>query len=467
MLPPRPVIVGGGPAGLSAARALADLNLPSLILEKDRQVGGLCKTVEYRGFRCDIGGHRFFTKNKEIQESWDQTLGQELLRRSRLSRIYYRARFFYYPLRIGNALLGLGPRESARILSSYLTSHIFPVRPEVTFEDWVSNRFGKVLYTIFFKTYTEKVWGIPCTTLSADWAAERIRNLSLGRALMHAVGLRNGRMVTSLIDNFQYPRLGPGQMYEAMASQVTARGSEVRLGQQVAEIHHEQNRIKALFSLAGDGGHVMPCSHCFSSMPITELVQKMRPRAPDSVMTAASSLRYRSLITVNLFFRKPTTLPDNWIYLHSPEVKAGRLQLYRNWSPDMVPAGNYSSIGFEYFCSEGDELWNASEAELIRQAMSDLSHLGFYSEYDIHDAFVVRYAKAYPVYEDGYLEHIAVLRSWLSQFPNLYCIGRYGQFRYNNMDHSMMTGILAARRMMGQEVDPWSVNAEGEYLEGK
>lgn len=467
MSPPKPVIVGGGPAGLSAARALADHDLPSLILEKDRQVGGLCKTVEYRGFRCDIGGHRFFTKNKEIQDSWEQTLGSELLNRSRLSRIYYRDRFFYYPLRIGNALWGLGPRESLHILSSYVKSHIFPVKPEVTFEDWVSNRFGKVLYTIFFKTYTEKVWGIPCTTLSADWAAQRIRNLSLGRALLHAVGLRNGSKVASLIDRFHYPRLGPGQMYETMARQVTARGGEVRLGQQVAEIHHEQNRVKALLSVGGDNGQLVPCSHCFSSMPITELVQKMRPHAPDSVITAASSLKYRSLITVNLLFRKATTLPDNWIYLHSPEVKAGRLQLYWNWSPDLVPSNNHSSMGFEYFCSEGDDLWRAFDSELIRLAMSDLSHLGFSSERDIEDAFVVRYAKAYPVYEGGYLEHIAVLKGWLSQFSNLYCIGRYGQFRYNNMDHSMMTGMLAARRMLGREVDPWSVNAEGEYLEGK
>jgi protoporphyrinogen oxidase len=467
MSPPKPVIVGGGPAGLSAAMALADQNLPSLILEKDRQVGGLCKTVEYRGFRCDIGGHRFFTKNKEIQEKWERTLGPEFLKRSRLSRIYYRGRFFYYPLRIGNALSGLGPRDSARILSSYLKSQIFPVRPEVTFEDWVSNRFGQVLYNIFFKTYTEKVWGIPCTTLSADWAAQRIRNLSLGQVLLKALRVKNDNKVASLIDNFHYPRLGPGQMYEAMASQIMDKGGEVRLGQQVVEIHYEQNRVKAIYSVAKNDSQFIPCSHCFSSMPITELVQKMRPQAPDAVMTAASSLRYRSLITVNLLFHKATALPDNWIYLHSPEVKAGRLQLYQNWSPNMVPPGNNSSIGFEYFCSEGDDLWNSSDEELIRQAMNDLSHLGFYSEHDIYDRFVVRYAKAYPIYEDGYLEHIAVLRDWLSQFPNLYCIGRYGQFRYNNMDHSMMTGILAVRRMLGLEVDPWSVNAEGEYLEEK
>jgi protoporphyrinogen oxidase len=463
----RPVILGGGPAGISAAKALAEARIPSLILEKDRQVGGLCKTVEHRGFRCDIGGHRFFTKNKEIQKSWEDTLGTEFLVRTRLSRIYYRAKFFYYPLRLGNALLGLGPLESIKILISYLRSHIFPVKPEFTFEDWVSNRFGNVLYNIFFKTYTEKVWGIPCTTLSADWAAQRIRNLSLGRAMLNAVGVNNGGKVASLIDNFHYPRLGPGQMYEAMAGQVAAGGGQVRLGQRVVEIHHSGEGIKAVLSSAGNGGELVPCSHCFSSMPITELVQKMRPQAPDAVLNAAAALKYRSLITVNLLFQKATTLPDNWIYLHSPEVKAGRLQLYCNWSPAMAPPGDFSSIGFEYFCSEGDQMWRSSDADLIQQALTDLSHLGFYAEPDIQDGFVVRYAKAYPVYEDGYQQHMSVLKAWLAQFPNLYCIGRYGQFRYNNMDHAMMTGILAARRMLGMEVDPWSVNAEGEYLEGK
>jgi protoporphyrinogen oxidase len=467
MSPPTPVIVGGGPAGIAAAKALAEHRIPSLILEKDRQVGGLCKTVNYGGFRCDIGGHRFFTKNKEIQETWENTLGDEFRVRSRISRIYYRERFFYYPLRVGNALWGLGPKESLRILISYLKYHLFPVRPEVTFEDWVSNRFGYVLYNIFFKTYTEKVWGMPCTNLSADWAAQRIRNLSLGRALLNAVGVSNGGRVASLIDNFHYPRLGPGQMYETMAAQVTARGSQVRLGQNVVEIRHNGSRVLGIMSVTGEGGEYLPCSHCFSSMPITELVEKMRPRPPEQVMRAAAALTYRSLITVNLLFQKSPSLPDNWIYLHSPEVKAGRVQLYSNWSPDMVPQGTHGSLGFEYFCTEGDEMWRARDDELIRQATADLSHLGFYSQADVRDAFVVRYAKAYPVYEDGYSRHIGTIRAWLSRFPNLYCIGRYGQFRYNNMDHAMMTGMLAARRMMGMDVDPWSVNAEGEYLEAR
>jgi protoporphyrinogen oxidase len=463
----RPVIIGGGPAGISAATTLVEQKIPCLLIEKDKQVGGLCKTVEYKGFRCDIGGHRFFTKNREIQTIWERTLGDEFLVRPRLSRIYFRKKFFYYPLKVGNALAGLGMADSLKIVSSYLKSQFFPIKPEISFDDWVSNRFGRVLFNIFFKTYTEKVWGIPCTVLSADWAAQRIRNLSLARTLINALGLKNNAQVASLIDNFHYPRLGPGQMYEAMAARVHANGGEVRKGLQVAEVYHDDRQVTALLTRNGAGGQVLDCSHCFSSMPITDLVQRMSPRPPDEVMNASRALRYRSIITVNLLFKRGAALPDNWVYLHSPEVKAGRLQLYRNWSPAMVPDGDHSSVGFEYFCFEGDELWNLPDAELIEKARQDLSHLRFYNPADLLDSFVVRYAKAYPMYEDGYEKHLSVIKGWLSQFHNLYCICRYGQFRYNNMDHSMMTGILAARRMLGEDADPWSVNCEGEYLEEK
>jgi protoporphyrinogen oxidase len=467
MLSLRPVIIGAGPAGISAANTLVEEKIPCLLLEKDKQVGGLCKTVEYKGFRCDIGGHRFFTKNREIQGVWEKTLGDEFLVRQRLSRIYYRGKFFYYPLRVGNALAGLGPVESLKIVSSYLKSQILPTKPEISFEDWVSNHFGRVLFNIFFKTYTEKVWGISCTVLSADWAAQRIRNLSLGRALINALGMKKSRKVASLIDNFQYPRLGPGQMYETLAQHIHGDGGEVRKGFEVVEVRHDHRRVTALLTRNSGGGKMIDCSHCFSSMPITDLVQRMSPLPPEEVLKAARALRYRSIITVNLLFKVNTPLPDNWIYLHSPEVKAGRLQLYNNWSPAMVPGEQHSSVGFEYFCFEEDEMWNLSDSGLIEKARQDLAHIGFYDQENLIDGFVVRYAKAYPMYEEGYEKHLGVIRSWLSQFPNLFCIGRYGQFRYNNMDHSMMTGILAARRMLGADVDPWSVNAEGEYLEEK
>lgn len=463
----RPVIIGGGPAGISTAQALTERKIPCLLLEKDRQMGGLCKTVEYKGFRCDIGGHRFFTKNREIQAIWEQTLGGEFLVRQRLSRIYYRGKFFYYPLRLGNALAGLGPAESLKVVLSYLKSQARPIKPEVSLADWVSNRFGRVLFNIFFKTYTEKVWGVPCTTLSADWAAQRIRNLSLGRALVNALGIKTGGSVASLIDNFRYPRLGPGQMFETMSTLVSRQGGEIRRGQEVTEIQHNQQQVTGILSRNGGEGQLFPCSHIFSSMPITGLVEQMSPRPPEMVLEAARALRYRSILTVNLLFKTKTSLPDNWIYLHSPEVAAGRLQLYANWSPAMVPAAGTSSAGFEYFCFEGDAVWRMADSDLIEIALQDLSQLNFYSRDDFLDGFVVRYAKAYPMYEDGYERRLAVIKDWLGQFANLFCIGRYGQFRYNNMDHSMMTGILAARAMLGEQVDPWSVNAEGEYIEEK
>ncbi|MCL4502912.1 MAG: NAD(P)/FAD-dependent oxidoreductase [Deltaproteobacteria bacterium] len=463
----RPVIIGGGPAGISAAHALAERRLPCLLLEKDQQMGGLCKTVKYKGFRCDIGGHRFFTKNKEIQALWEQTLPADFLVRQRLSRIYYRGKFFYYPLRVGNALSGLGPLVSSKIVLSYLKARAFPVKPEVSFADWVSNRFGKILFNIFFKTYTEKVWGISCTTLSADWAAQRIRNLSLGRALINAMGLQNRGKVASLIDSFHYPRLGPGQMYEDMCRRLSSNGGEIRRDQEVVEVRHTQGKVTEVLTRGRGHDQLTSCSHCFSSMPISELVLRMSPRPPEAVLTAARNLRYRSIITVNLLFKTKTTLPDNWIYLHSPEVTAGRLQLYENWSPAMVPRAGTSSAGFEYFCFEGDALWNSADSELINIARQDQSHLKFYNQEDFLDGFVVRYAKAYPMYEDGYEKHLGLIKDWLAQFSNLYCIGRYGQFRYNNMDHSMLTGILAARAMLGENVDPWSVNAEGEYIEEK
>lgn len=462
-----PLVIGAGPAGLAAAFTLGERQIPSLIIEKDKQVGGLCKTVEYQGFRCDIGGHRFFTKNREIQTLWEGVLGNDLLLRQRLSRIYYQGKFFYYPLRAGNALTGLGLMESSRVCLSYFKSQLFRVKPELSFEDWVSNRFGKALYQIFFKTYTEKVWGIPCTELSADWAAQRIRNLSLGQALMKASGLSNKSKVASLIEQFHYPRLGPGHMYETMAERVANNGGKVRTGQAVVEIRHAKSKIIGAQIWEPGGSSLASSSHCFSSMPISELVQSLRPQAPDAVMDAARSLRYRSIISVNLLFKTPTPFPDNWIYLHSTEVRASRVQFYENWSPFMVPQGGHSSVGFEYFCFEGDEYWNSSDSDLIRLALGDLSILKFYDDQDFIGGFVVRYAKAYPLYTDNYARHLSIIREWLSQFSNLYCIGRYGQFRYNNMDHSIMTGILAVRRMLGQDVDPWSVNAEGEYLEEK
>lgn len=459
-------VIGAGPAGLAAARELAGRGLAPLVLEVDGCVGGLSRTVERGGWRCDIGGHRFFTKNADVERLWRQTLPADFLRRPRLSRIYYRGKFFKYPLEPANALWGLGLWTSARVMLSFLRRRAFPHADESGLEHWVANRFGDGLYRIFFKTYTEKVWGVPCAEISADWAAQRIRNLNLGRAVLGALGLGRGRKVASLIEEFDYPRLGPGQMYEELARAAQARGAELRLRREVVAVRRSGARVTAL-AVRDAAGRVeeAPVGAAVSTMPLTELVLRMDPPAPEAASAAARALRYRSIVTVNLMLRAREVLPDTWVYLHAPEIRAGRLQLYKNWSPAMVPDPEMSSLGFEYFAFEGDADWGRPDGELIRLAAEDLGRLRLASAPRVEDGFVVRYAKAYPLYESGYRGKIAAMRAFLDGIPNLACAGRYGQFRYNNMDHSIVTGWLAARRLLGESVDPWAVNEEAEYHE--
>lgn len=461
-------IIGAGPAGLAASHYLSKTGLGSpVVIEQASEVGGLSKTVEHKGFRCDIGGHRFFTKSQEVQSLWREVLPQDFLRRPRVSRIFYGGKFYHYPIRVANALSGLGTRESIRVMASFAKAKVSPTIPEASFEDWVSNRFGHRLYSIFFRTYTEKVWGIPCTQLSADWAAQRIRNLDLARTVLNALGLQRGRSVASLIEEFDYPRLGPGQMYDAMARQAVARGARVLLRHQVNQVLHENGRIVALQIGTPEGHVALDVEKVLSTMPLTELVFRMNPGPPIEVVCAARGLTYRSIITVNLVVDRPDIVPDTWVYLHAPEVTAGRLQVYKNWSPAMVPDSGQSSLGLEYFATEGDDLWSKSDAAMLELGKEDLLRLALVRADEIADGFVVRYAKAYPVYDDGYGAKVAVIRNYLSQFANLECAGRYGQFRYNNMDHSILTGILAVRKLLGEKCDPWGVNADGEYHEMK
>jgi len=461
------VIVGAGPAGLSAAHELSKRGHDCLVLEQDGQVGGLSKTVNHRGYRCDIGGHRFFTKAKEVQQLWQEVLPEDFLTRPRLSRIYYRGRFFDYPLRPFSALAGLGPITGARIMGSFAYRHLFPRRPEDNFETWVSNRFGEVLYSIFFKTYTEKVWGIPGSQISADWAAQRIRNLSLGRAVLNALGIGGGGKVASLIEEFQYPRHGPGQMYEAMADQAQRRGASIQLHHEVTRVNHSAGKVVSVVAGSAGGEVEYPVGNLISSMPLTELVFRLSPQAPSEVVAAARSLRYRSILTVNLVLRQEHVVPDTWVYLHAPEVQAGRIQLYKNWSPEMVPDAAMNTVGFEYFVWEGDSMWNRPDDQLREMAMADLRSLGLGDPAVVEDCFVVRYAKAYPVYDLTYQGPLKAIRDYLGRFSNVVCVGRYGQFRYNNMDHSIMTALLGVRRLLGESVDPWAVNADAEYLEEK
>ena len=460
-------IIGAGPAGLAAAYALVKNDCRVVILEQDMQAGGLSKTVQYKGFRFDIGGHRFFTKNQEVNSLWHEILGDEFLRRPRQSRIFYRGKLFHYPLKPLNALMGLGPWTSAEVLGSFLRRKLFPRKPETNFEDWVSNRFGDSLYRIFFKTYTEKVWGIPCQTISADWAAQRIRNLDLGSAMLKRLGFHRHRKIASLIDEFDYPRHGPGQMYEQTAAKAMAMGADLRFRNRVVRLRHRDGRIDAATVEAPSGTSTLPVENLISSMPLSELTLALDPPPPPDVVDAAGGLRYRSILTVNLLVRQAEIVPDTWIYIHSPEIRAGRLQLYKNWSPAMVPDPTWSSLGLEYFAFEGDEFWSRPDDQLVKIAKEDLARLNIVDLSKVVEGFVFRYPKAYPIYDDGYRDRVKTIRQFLGTLTNAVPVGRYGQFRYNNMDHSILTGLLGVRRLCGEDVDPWQVNEEAEYHEEK
>src|SRR5262245_29482732 len=464
------VIIGAGAAGLTAAYELTKLGLQSVILEVDSQVGGLARTVNYRGYRFDIGGHRFFSKVPLINELWQEILGEDFLVRPRLSRIHYDGRFFAYPLQALDALAGLGPVEALLVGLSYTKARLFPGREETNFAQWVSNRFGERLYRIFFKTYTEKVWGIPCTEISADWAVQRIRNLSLGEALRNALfgaqRAQDGRVITTLIDSLHYPRYGPGMMWERCEELLAGRGSVTLRGVHIDRIRHRRGRIESVHGRTAAGERVeYGGSHFISTMPLHDLVRALDPAPPAEVVRAADHLRYRDYLTVVLIVKRAAVFPDNWLYIHSPEVKMGRIQNYKNWSPDMVPDPSKTSLGLEYFLWDQDEEWHWKPARLIDRGIQECTRLGLIEPQDVEDGTVVRMPKAYPVYDQEYHKSLATVRQYLAGLRNLQTIGRNGLHRYNNQDHSMLTGVYAARNIVGEKYDVWSVNTEREYLE--
>jgi protoporphyrinogen oxidase len=443
--------------------------LNGVVFEADAIVGGISRSVEFRGCRLDIGGHRFFTKVPEIQALWHEILGADLLVRPRLSRIYYRGRFFDYPLKPLNALRGLGVVESLRVVASYAGAQLFPQADERTFDAWVSNRFGRRLFEIFFRTYTEKVWGMPCSEISAAWAAQRIKNLNLASALKNAVvGSRssNGAVITSLIERFYYPRLGPGMMWERCQVLAASRGIGTHVGTRAVRILHDGVRVGAV-DVAGPDGVVRrePCSALISSMPLGELLRGMDPPPPAVVSEAAARLRYRDFLIVGLVVARGDLFPDNWIYVHSPEVRVGRIQNFKNWSPEMVADQATSFIGLEYFVTRGDALWSMTDEELIELGANEAAALGLFDRRDVIEGTVVRMPRAYPVYDGEYAQHVETIRDWLDHFENLFTVGRNGQHRYNNQDHSMLTGLYAARSIAGDRCDVWAVNDEPAFLE--
>lgn len=463
-------IIGAGPAGLTAAYELSKLGLHSTVVEADSQVGGLSRTVNYQGYRFDIGGHRFFSKVPLINDLWKEMLREDFLVRPRLSRIFYRQHFFDYPLKAANALTGLGPVEALLITLSYTKAKLFPDKEETNFEQWVSNRFGYRLYEIFFKTYTEKVWGIPCAEISADWAAQRIKNLSLHEALRNALigtgRTRDGQVITTLIDQFHYPRYGPGMMWEHCEQLLASRGHNTVRGLKVERIRHRNGHVECVYGRTAEGEMVeFGGDHFISTMPLRRLIHSMDPPPPDDVLQAAKNLRYRDYLTAVLIVKRESVFPDNWIYIHSPEVKMGRIQNYKNWSPHMVPDPSRTSLGLEYFLWDKDDEWNWSQDRLVELGIRECAQIGLIEPDEVEDGTVVRMKKAYPVYDQNYHNSLVIVRKYLEGFANLQTVGRNGLHRYNNQDHSMLTAVYAARNIVGEKNDVWSVNTEMEYHE--
>lgn len=465
---PSTIVIGGGPAGLTAAYQLAKQGLSSVVLEKGDRVGGISRTETYKDFRFDIGGHRFFTKVAEVQVIWKEILGDDFIQVPRLSRIYYDGKFYDYPLSLLKTLINLGPIRSILILISYLKAKIWKIfhpnfEPE-TFEEWAIDCFGERLYRIFFKTYTEKVWGIPCTKIRADWAAQRIQNMSLKRAVINA--LFGGQKAKSLIKKFDYPILGPGMMWERCQEIVENKGSRVLLNTEVVKIHRDGNRITQVVAKQGELTMELKGDYFINSMPISALVHRLEPLPPDEVLAAARGLKYRDFLIVSLIISRENLFPDNWLYIHSPEFKVGRIQNFKNWSPYMVPDLSKSSLGMEYFCSEGDYVWEMSDSKLIELASQEIIDLNLGVKYgDVEDGCVIRQHKAYPVYDGEYRQHLQVLEDYLKTFENLLTVGRNGMHRYNNQDHSMLTAMLAVKNILGENHDLWNVNTERSYHE--
>jgi protoporphyrinogen oxidase len=473
------VVIGAGPAGLTAAYCLTKAERSVLVIERDpTYVGGISRTVDYKGFLFDIGGHRFFSKSKEVVALWQEILPDDFITRPRLSRIYYNGQFFSYPLKAFEALIKLGIFESAACLLSYVQARIFPLRPARTFHDWVRNQFGERLFRIFFQTYTEKVWGLSCDEISADWAAQRIKGLDLATAVLNGVkrslrwrgpsaGGGDAGAVKTLIESFQYPRKGPGMMWDAAARHIKDRGGRILMGRELSKLEFDaaQNHWR-IEVLTGNGEcELYTAREVISSAPLRELVERVKP-TPLSLLHARA-LRYRDFLTVALMARKETLFPDNWIYIHDPSVQVGRVQNFRSWSPEMVPDG-MTCLGLEYFCFEGDGLWNAPDSELIALAKREVAQIGLVAAADVVDACVVRQAKAYPVYDETYRDNVDVIRLDLEgSYPTLHVIGRNGMHRYNNQDHAMMTAMLTARNIIAgaRLYDVWNVNEDAEYHE--
>jgi protoporphyrinogen oxidase len=470
------VIIGAGPAGLTAGYLLSKNDVDVVVLEADPvYVGGISRTVTYKGFHFDIGGHRFFSKSRAVEDLWTEILPEDMLIQRRSSRIFYNGQFFSYPLKPVEALLKLGVFRSTLCILSWLKARLFPVRNPRNFEDWVSNQFGKRLFNTFFKSYTEKVWGMSCREISADWAAQRIRGLSLGSAIKNALipqrynGDRS-QVIKTLIHSFRYPRRGPGMMWEECADKMTKLGGKLEMGCRVTRCSYDKADDSWTVDYKDTRGdlHSVEAEHVISSAPMRELARDLSPAVSERAKRAAESLKYRDFLTVMLILKDRQMFDDNWIYIHDPGVKVGRVQNFRSWSPEMVPEPGKVCYGLEYFCFEHDGLWDSSDSQLIELAKRELIQIGLVKQDDFIDGCVVRQKKAYPVYSDDYAQNVATIRKELEmRYPNLHLVGRNGMHKYNNQDHAMMTAMLCVENILADAklYDLWQVNSDAEYHE--
>jgi protoporphyrinogen oxidase len=461
---PPVLVLGAGPAGLAAALELTRRGRAVVVVEREGAVGGLARTVVKDGYRFDIGGHRFYTRIGEVQALWEDVLGAELLLRPRRSRILYHGHFYDYPLTLRTALAGLGPVEGLRIAGSYLRAKLRPRRPETSLTDWVVNRFGERLFETFFRPYTEKVWGLRCEEIGAEWAAQRIRGLSLRAAIQDALRRGSGGQRT-LVTEFRYPRLGPGMLWERMRERIEARGGRFLLGRTVSALHLSGGAVRGVTVRGPSGEERLAASEVISTIALRDLVAAFDPPLPQDALAAARALRYRDFLQVALVLDGPEPFPDTWLYLHDPEVRAGRLQNFRAWSPALVPAEDRGCVGVEYFCSAGDDLWSMPDEALVALATRELREVGLSGGLSVLQGHVVRMRDAYPVYDGVHAGLVARIREALSAAPNVHVAGRNGTHRYNNMDHSIWMGMLAARNVLGASHDLWNVNADETYGE--
>ena len=484
--PPQPTadtevfIIGAGPAGLTAGYLLSKAGRSVTVIERDPDyVGGISRTVRYKDFLFDIGGHRFFSKSREVVDLWNEILPQDFIDRPRLSRIFYGRKYYAYPLKAFEALTNLGIFTSALCMLSYAKAKAFPVKNPKTFHQWVANQFGEKLFSIFFKTYTEKVWGMDCDDISADWAAQRIKGLSLGHAIIDALkrsaGLNRRPAATlgeqggvkTLLESFRYPRKGPGMMWETAARRIAEQGGQIRMGRTLTTLDwSDATGLWTVTATLADGTtETTTARHVISSAPITELATSFA--TPLAAAENAFALRYRDFITVALITKAGRSFPDNWIYIHDPSVKVGRIQNFLSWSPEMAPEG-YACLGLEYFCFEGDGLWTSPDAELIALARREIDQIGLIRAEDVIDAAVVRQPKAYPVYDDSYQANVEAVRAEAeAKYPTLHLVGRNGMHKYNNQDHAMMTAMLTVENILAgvRTFDVWQVNEDAEYAE--